>query len=92
MAYELKPYNVSAVSIYPGLVRTESVMKSAEFFNLTNSESPEFIGIAIAALATDNNVIEKSGSIQVAAKLALDYGFRDIDGKQPIPMTAETCQ
>lgn len=92
MAYELKPYNVSVVSIYPGLVRTESVMKSAEFFDLTNSESTEFTGIAIAALATDNNIIEKSGSIQVAAKLALDYGFTDIDGKQPIPMTAETCQ
>ena len=92
MAYELKEHNVSVITIYPGLVRTESVMKSKDFFDLTNSESPEFIGNASAALAADKNVMEKSGTIQIAAKVALDYGFKDIDGKQPIPLTSETSK
>lgn len=91
MAFELKKYNISVVTIYPGLVRTESVVKAAEFFDLSNSESPEFIGLSVAALANDEKVIEKSGTIQIAAQVALDYGFKDIDGKQPIPLTASTC-
>lgn len=90
MAFELKEHNISVITIYPGLVRTESVMRSKDFFDLTNSESPEFIGRAIAALAADKDVMRKSGTIQVAAQVALDYGFTDIDGKQPIPLTAET--
>jgi NAD(P)-dependent dehydrogenase (short-subunit alcohol dehydrogenase family) len=89
MAYELEKYNISVITIYPGLVRTESVLKAADFFDLTNSESPEFIGYVISALASDNNIIKKSGTIQIAAQVALDYGFKDIDGKQPIPLTAE---
>lgn len=91
MAFELKDHNVSVVTIYPGLVRTESVMKSKDFFDLTNSESPEFIGKAVAALAADKNIMEKSGTIQIAAQVALDYGYRDIDGRQPMPLTAENC-
>ncbi len=86
MAYELKDYGISVVTIYPGLVRTESVMQSAEYFDMTNSESPEFIGLAIAALASDPHILEKSGTRHTAAQIALDYGFCDIDGKQPIPL------
>ena len=89
MAYELEKYNISVITIYPGLVRTESVLKSAEYFDLSNSESPEFIGYSIAALTCDDNILLKSGSIQIAAQIALDYGFKDIDGKQPIPLTVE---
>ena len=51
MATELGPYGVAVVSLYPGLVRTEKVMESANWLDLTNSESPEFIGRAVAALA-----------------------------------------
>lgn len=87
MAYELQDRNVSVITIYPGLVRTESVMKSADYFDLSNSESPEFIGLAVAALANDKAIMGKSGSIQIAAQVALDYHFTDIDGKQPIPLT-----
>ena len=87
MAHELREYHVAVVSIYPGLVRTESVMKSAEFFDLSNSESPQFIGRAITALATDPNVMQKSGQILVAAAVAKEYGFTDIDGKRPRPIT-----
>jgi NAD(P)-dependent dehydrogenase (short-subunit alcohol dehydrogenase family) len=89
MAYELREHGVAAVSLYPGLVRTESVMKAAEYFDLSNSESPQFIGRAVAALASDPNIIQKSGQVLVAAALALEYGFRDIDGKQPRPLKLE---
>ena len=87
MAHELREHHVAVVSLYPGLVRTESVMKSADFFDLSNSESPQFIGRAIAALATDPQIMEKSGQVLVAAALAIEYGFTDIDGKQPRPLT-----
>jgi len=87
MAYELREHNVAAVSLYPGLVRTEGVMAAAQFFDLSNSESPQFIGRAVAALAADPAVMKKSGQVMVAAALALEYGFTDIDGKQPRPIT-----
>lgn len=69
MAQELRAYQVGVVSLYPGLVRTEKVMESATYFDLSNSESPQFSGRA------------------VAAALAQEYGFTDIDGKQPRPLT-----
>ena len=87
MAIELRPYGVAAVSLYPGLVRTEKVMEAAAWLDLTNSESPEFIGRAVAALAGDPNVMRHTGSVQVAARLAVEYGFTDIDGKVPVPLT-----
>lgn len=88
MAEELRKYNVAAVSLYPGLVRTESVMKAAEHLDLSNSESPQFIGRAIVALATDLDLMNKTGRVLIAAELAKDYGFTDIDGKQPRPLSA----
>ena len=90
MAYELKAYNVAAVSIYPGLVRTERVL-AAGVFDLSNSESAQFIGRAIAGLATDPNIMQKSGQVFAAATLALEYGFTDIDGKQPKPLTLDNA-
>ena len=87
MAHELRAHHVAVVSLYPGLVRTESVMKAAEYFDLSNSESPQFIGRAVTALATDPDVMQKSGQILVAAAVAKEYGFSDIDGKQPRPIT-----
>ena len=89
MAHELREYNVAAVSLYPGLVRTESVIQSAAFFDLSNSESPQFIGRVIAALAADPRIMEKSGKVLVAAAVAQEYGVSDIDGKQPRPVTLE---
>ena len=83
MAHELRPHGIAAVSLYPGLVRTEAVLKAAEYFDLSNSESPQFIGQAIASLASDPAVMQKSGQVVVVAELALEYGFTDIDGKQP---------
>ena len=89
MAHELKKYKVAAISLYPGLVRTESVMRNAKHFDMSNSESPQFIGRVISALASDPNIMKKSGKVLVAAQEALEYGVRDIDGKQPRPLTLE---
>jgi NAD(P)-dependent dehydrogenase (short-subunit alcohol dehydrogenase family) len=87
MAAELQPHGVSVVSLYPGMVRTEKVMESAAWLDLSNSESPEFIGRAIAALAADPDVMRHTGKVLVAAAVALDYGFIDIDGNSPRPLT-----
>jgi dehydrogenase/reductase SDR family member 1 len=87
MAHELKNFNVAVVSLYPGLVRTESVMKNAKHFDMSNSESPQFIGRVVAALAADPDIMEKSGKVLIAAQEALEYGIQDIDGKQPRPLT-----
>ena len=83
MAYELKEYGITSISLYPGLVRTEGVMRNKDFIDLSNSESPLFIGRAVAALAEDKKVIEKSGQVLIAAELAEEYNFTDIDGTQP---------
>ncbi|HLW52256.1 MAG TPA: SDR family NAD(P)-dependent oxidoreductase [Candidatus Angelobacter sp.] len=87
MACELRAHNVAAVSLYPGLVRTEKIMAAAEWLNLSNSESPGFIGRAVAALAKDPQVMSKSGKVLLAAALAEEYGFTDVDGKSPRPLT-----
>jgi NAD(P)-dependent dehydrogenase (short-subunit alcohol dehydrogenase family) len=87
MAVELKPHGVTVVSLYPGLVRTEKVMEAAQYLDLTNSESPDFIGRAVAALAADPDVLRHTGKVLVAAGVAMEYGFTDIDGKTPRPLT-----
>jgi NAD(P)-dependent dehydrogenase (short-subunit alcohol dehydrogenase family) len=87
MAKELKPHGVAVVSLYPGLVRTEKVMEAAQWLDMTNSESPEFIGQAVASLAADPDVLRHTGRVLVAASLAIEYGFTDVDGKTPRPLT-----
>lgn len=87
MAVELRPHGVTVVSLYPGLVRTEKVMEAAAWLDLTNSESSEFIGRAVAALASDPHVRRHTGKVLVAASLASEYNFTDIDGKVPRALT-----
>ena len=85
MARELKKHNIAAVSLAPGFIRTERVaaafdaagMKGYESF----TESPEYVGRAVAALAADSNVMEKSGRILTVGDLAREYGFTDVDGR-----------
>lgn len=86
MAHELALRGVAVVSLYPGLVRTEAVMTAAASFDLTNSESPEFIGRAVYALVRDSDRMCRAGQVLAAAKLATEYGFTDIDGRQPRPL------
>ena len=93
MAHELRKHGVSVVSVYPGLVRTEAVLAAASqgWFTLDNSESPEFIGRVIAALARDPGLAGRSGTVVVAAQAARELGVTDVDGKQPVPLTLETA-
>lgn len=86
-AFELKPHGVAVVSLYPGMVRTEKVMEAAQWLDLSNSESPEFIGRAVVALASDADAMRHTGQVLVAAALAKEYGFVDVDGKSPRPLT-----
>lgn len=92
MAHELRRFGVSVVSLYPGLVRTEAVMDAANagWVDISNSESPQFIGRVIAALSRDPHLLDKSGQVLVAAQVALQLGITDIDGRQPIPLTVQS--
>jgi NAD(P)-dependent dehydrogenase (short-subunit alcohol dehydrogenase family) len=92
-AHELKPHNVAAVALTPGFLRSEAVL---EHFHTTEddwrtttdphfakSESPAYLGRAVAALAQDPDILEKSGRALDTARLAREYGFTDSDGTQP---------
>jgi NAD(P)-dependent dehydrogenase (short-subunit alcohol dehydrogenase family) len=85
MAEELRPHGVAALSLAPGFVRTERVMAAhaQQPFPLDRTESPEYIGRAVAHLAGDEDVMQKSGKVMAVGDLAREYGFTDIDGKQP---------
>lgn len=88
MAHELEPHDVLVVSLYPGLVRTEAVLQ-AGVFDLSNSESPELTGMAVRALAEDPARMRRSGKRLVVAQLAREYGFSDVDGSSPQPLTLD---
>jgi dehydrogenase/reductase SDR family member 1 len=83
MAEQQEEHGIAVVSLYPGLVRTEGILKWKDFIDLSNSESPLFVGRAVAALAGDGSVLSRTGQVLVAAELAAEYGFRDEDGTQP---------
>jgi len=92
MAHELRTHGVSVISLYPGLVRTEAVLEAAKYgvFDLATSESPEFVGRVIAALADDPRLTARSGTVVVAAQAAIELGVKDVDGKQPPVLTLDT--
>ncbi len=85
MAHDLSPFGVAAVSLWPGIVRTEYILAQADElpFSLDVSESPEFTGRAIVALASDPKLMEHTGKALVVAELAARYGFSDVDGTRP---------
>ncbi len=88
MARDLRDYNIAAVAIAPGFMRTERVL-AANIPDLSATESPEYIGRAIAAIAADPHILRKSGSVLAAGDLAREYGFADIDGRQIPPFRLE---
>ena len=57
------------------------------WLDISNSESPEFIGRVVAALSRDPQLMGRSGQVVVAAQVAQELNVRDIDGRQPIPLT-----
>jgi NAD(P)-dependent dehydrogenase (short-subunit alcohol dehydrogenase family) len=87
MAEELRPHRVAAVALAPGYVRTERILAAHAVrpWDLSGTESPEYAGRAVAALAADPGVLSKSGRLLTAGELAREYGFTDVDGTQPEP-------
>ncbi|MEH2354392.1 SDR family NAD(P)-dependent oxidoreductase [Nostoc sp.] len=97
MAVELKPHNVTSVSIWPGIVGTELFSRFASEMNQTNVtennfsflsdrynwETPLFTGRAIAALASEPNIIRHTGRVQIVAELAKKYNLVDENGDRP---------
>ncbi len=83
MARELASHSIGALSIAPGFMRTERVMAEHDRqpFDISRTESPEFVGRVIAALAGDADAIRFSGRTMFAADLAAEYGVTDIDGR-----------
>lgn len=88
MAYDFKSFNVSVISVWLGLVKTEKVMmidenKSKYGPMLAIAESPEFGGRIIDAWYNDPKRMELTGQVFFSAELAERYGVKDIDGSQP---------
>ncbi len=95
-AKELAPHGGTAVALTPGWLRSEMML---EAFKVTEdnwrdaaafqphfaaiSESPRFVGRAIAALAADPDVARRNGGSFSSGELAREYGFTDVDGSQP---------
>jgi dehydrogenase/reductase SDR family member 1 len=80
MAVELKKHKIACVSLYPGYIDDRKKAPDPK------KETSVFVGRAIAALAADKNILKKTGQVLVAAELAKEYGFTDIDGIQPEPL------
>jgi NAD(P)-dependent dehydrogenase (short-subunit alcohol dehydrogenase family) len=85
MSIELRQHGIAALALAPGFVRTERVMAVHDLqpFPLDRTESPEYVGRAVAQLAVDPQVMQKSGIVMAAGDLAREYRFTDVDGKQP---------
>lgn len=95
MAQELRDYNITALALTPGFLRSEAMLDN---FGVTeanwqdavkkdphfaHSETPFYVGRAVVALASDPNVGRKAGKAWASWTLAKEYGFRDVDGRQP---------
>ena len=94
-AAELRPHGVAAVAITPGFLRSEAVL---EHFGVTedtwrdaiakdphfaHSETPAYLGRAVAALAADPKIMDRTGRALATWGLYEEYGFTDVDGTQP---------
>jgi NAD(P)-dependent dehydrogenase (short-subunit alcohol dehydrogenase family) len=73
MSSSLRPHGVTVVSLYPGNVFPENE-------NRENAESSIFVGRAVAALATDSKVFERTGNCLGTGQLSKEYEFTDLDG------------
>jgi len=90
LAHELKKDNIAVISLAPGFMQTEVVMAAInlnteaikEAFGFPN-QTTTYVGRAVAALACDLKVMDKSGKTFHVSDLAKEYGFTDTDGSQP---------
>ncbi|CAD7704120.1 unnamed protein product [Ostreobium quekettii] len=85
MAADLKEHGVSALALSPGFMKTERVVAAHDAADLADAETPEYLGRAVAHLAADAGVMAKSGRTLTVGELAREYGFTDVDGRQPPP-------
>lgn len=95
MATELHPHGIAAVSITPGFLRSESMLEhfgvteenwrdgAKKDRNFLESESPLYIGRAVAALAADPAIMKRTGQLFSSWELAREYRFTDVDGRRP---------
>jgi NAD(P)-dependent dehydrogenase (short-subunit alcohol dehydrogenase family) len=84
MAEDLRPHRIASVSLYPGLVLTESVLANLQYFaDEPNRETPLFVGRVVVALAADPQAMRLTGQWLVAAELAATYGVVDEHGHRP---------
>lgn len=89
VAEELRPHGVASLAVSPGWMRTELVLAGNDATEATwrdrpalaATESPRYLGRAVAALAADPAVMAKSGTVQLVGELAREYGFTDVDGR-----------
>jgi NAD(P)-dependent dehydrogenase (short-subunit alcohol dehydrogenase family) len=92
---ELRKEGVAAIAITPGFMRSERVLEhfgvternwreaGKKDRNFLESESPQFVGRALIALATDPGILERTGQLFSSWEVARDYGLADIDGRRP---------
>lgn len=91
---ELKSCGVTMISLMPGAVRTEEVMAKIDRGEglggikgmkerFLEGETTNFPGRCIVALASDPNILERSGKILLTCDLAEEYGLQDVDGRVP---------
>jgi hypothetical protein len=94
-AAELAPHGISVMAVTPGFLRSESMLQhlgvtednwreaGKKDSNCLQSESPLFVGRAIAALAADPNVRDRTGMLFGSWELGREYGITDYDGRRP---------
>ena len=94
-ATELHHSQIAAIALTPGFLRSEAILDHFQVDettwrqaiehdpNFEHSESPVFLGRVIAALATDPDLLTKSGQVYGSWELARIYGTTDVDGTQP---------
>jgi len=84
--HELRKHNITVVSLWPGAVKTETVLASLDREKFKDfyegSESTEYSGRAVVHLAADKNQLQKTGKILITGDLGDEYGFTDIDGER----------
>lgn len=88
LAEELRDTNVTAVALAPGWMLCER-MTGLTDSERAQTESVEYVGRAVAALAADPSVSRRAGHTLTVGGLAREYGFTDVDGRQPIPYPIE---
>lgn len=89
VAEELRPHGVTSLAVSPGWMRTELILAAFKTDEahwrdvpaLARTESPRYVGRAVAALAADPAVHTRSGGVHAVGDLARDYGFTDVDGR-----------